>query len=189
MTTSPDTTSSATAESVARVRRIFDGYTGLYAPSVIEEAARYLDDLLVVGERHGHTDPRSDAAGWLVQAAAEATSVKYRRPAQERTGAELAELRTALANAFTANGMEVTPARSPAGVAVAPIPPGPTWGYGDTGLSVVMFSDSGWDLTVNQFRSPAFGIYAPATAAGAVEVACLVYGVLTGAVPDPFRRP
>lgn len=188
MTTSPTPPSAAAAESVARIRKIYDGYTGLYAPSVIEEAARYLDDLLAAAEQHGHTDPRSDAAGWLVQAAAEATSVKYQRPAKERTSDELAELRAALKTAFTARGVTVVPSRGPAGVAVAPIPPGPAWGSG-TGVAVTLYSDSGWELSINRPQSLVHAIYAPATAAGAAEVADLVHGVLTDVVPDPFRRP
>lgn len=188
MTTSTSTTPPAVPTPADRIRRIYAGYTGLYAPSVIEEAAQFLDDLLAVAARHGHTDPRSDAAGWLVQAAAEATSVKYRRPPKERTAAEIGELRAALTTALKERGVPLALSRGPNGVVVAPIPPGPAWGYG-TGLVVTLYADSGWDLLVNQPRSRVHAIYAPATAAGATEVADLVHGVLTGSIPDPFRRP
>jgi len=186
--TTPPATPTPRPASVERIRKIYDSYTGLYAPSVIEEAAQLLDELLAVAHRHGHTDPRSDAAGWLAQAAAEAVSTKYRRPDEDRTAAELAQAWDDLTAAFTTRGLTTVPSRGPRGVAVAPIPPGPAWGYG-TGLAVALYADSGWDLMVNQPSSRVYAIHAPVTAAGAAEVAELVHGVLTGRIPDPFRRP
>lgn len=41
---------------------------------------------------------------------------------------------------------------------------------------------------LNATRTPSCTIHAPATKAGAAEVAQLVHGVLRGDTPDPFRR-
>jgi len=78
-----------------------------------------------------------------------------------------------------------TPVRM--GVGVAPLPGGPTWGM-DRGLAVAMYVDSGWQLMANSERTRVHTIHAPATAAGAAEVAQLVHAVLEGTEPDPFRR-
>lgn len=186
MTTTPSTPPTVPT-SADRVRRIFDGYTGLYAPSVIAEAAAYLDDLFATAARHGHTNPRSDANGWLVQAAAEATSSKYGRPQMDRTGIATAQALADLTTAFQDRGLTVVACQAWVGVAVAPLPEGPVWGYGSAGLAVCLYVDSGWTLSVNRPQSRIHTIYAPVTKEGAAEVADLVHGVLAGSVPDPFR--
>lgn len=177
----------AAPTSADRVRRIFDGYTGLYAPSVIAEAAAYLDDLLATAARHGHTDRHSDTAGWLVQAAAEATSSKYGRPRHDRTGTATMQALADLTAAFQDRDLTIVVCHARMGVAVAPIPDGPAWGYGSAGLAVCLYVDSGWSLSVNQPQSRVYAIHAPVTKEGAAEVAELVHGVLTGSIPDPFR--
>ncbi|MFF4821272.1 hypothetical protein ACFY2K_42595, partial [Kitasatospora sp. NPDC001309] len=152
------------------------------------EATRLLDDLAAAAEKHGHHG--GDAAGWLAQAAAEATSTKHHRMARtERTPAELTELLRALSDAFTELGLTVVPSQGGRGsVAVAPVPGGPTWGINETGLRVSLYIDGGWDLTVNQPQTRVCSIYAPTTEAGAREVAALVAAVLRGDAADPFRR-
>ncbi|SBT93985.1 hypothetical protein GA0115233_107619 [Streptomyces sp. DI166] len=179
--------STPTTDSPARIRRIYDGHAGLYAPSVVDEAAALLDAYLATAEQHGLDRKAADDEGWLALAAAEAVARKYRRPESERTSAELAELSAALRAALTAEGLEVVPTPVRMGVGVAPLPGGPTWGTAG-GLAVALYSDSGWELMLNATRTTAHSICAPVTEAGAAEVARLVHGVLRGDIRDPFRR-
>ncbi|WP_331718500.1 hypothetical protein [Streptomyces virginiae] len=177
----------STTGSSARVRRIYDGHAGLYAPSVVTEAAALLDAYLATADQHGLDQKAADFDGWLALAAAEAVSRKYGRPATERTSAELYELLNHLRTALAAEGLEVvtTPVRM--GVGIAPVPGGPTWGTAG-GLAVALYTDSGWELMLNSAHTTAHTIHAPATKAGATEVAQLVHGVLRGDVADPFRK-
>ncbi|MEW2301956.1 hypothetical protein AB0958_18615 [Streptomyces sp. NPDC006655] len=173
--------------SQARVRRIYDGYAGLYAPSVVAEAAALLDGYLATAEQHGLDQKAADDGGWLALAAAEAVARRYGRPQDERTSAELNQLGRALTAALTAEGLEVVPTPVRMGVGVAPVPGGPRWGT-DGGLAVALYADSGWELMVNALRTTSYTIHAPATVAGASEVAQLVHAVLRGDAADPFRR-
>nr|WP_011265277.1 hypothetical protein [Streptomyces sp. FQ1]AAX51382.1 unknown [Streptomyces sp. FQ1] len=179
--------STPTTDSPTRIRRIYDRHAGLYAPSVVDEAAALLDAYLATAEQHGLDRKAADDEGWLALAAAEAVARKYRRPESERTSAELAELSAALRAALTAEGLEVVPTPVRMGVGVAPLPGGPTWGTAG-GLAVALYSDSGWELMLNATRTTAHSICAPVTEAGAAEVARLVHGVLRGDIRDPFRR-
>ncbi|MCX5286238.1 hypothetical protein [Streptomyces sp. NBC_00198] len=52
---------------------------------------------------------------------------------------------------------------------------------------MALYTDSGWELMVNAPQTRAFTIHAPATEAGALEVARIVRDILTGDTPDPFR--
>lgn len=95
----------------------------------------------------------------------------------------MAGLRTAL----TAEGLEVVDASVRMGVGVAPLAGGPTWGM-NGGLAVALYTGSAWELMLNSHPHDVPHDPAPATEAGASEVARLVHGVLRGDVADPFRR-
>lgn len=184
---------SPTADSPTRIRRIYDGYAGLYAPSVVAEAAALLDAYLATAEQHGLDRKAADDEGWLALSAAEAIARKHRRPETERTFSDLTRLSDALRTTLIAEGLEVALTPVPMGIGVHPLPAGPTWGTdatGDTpsGLAVALYSDSGWELMMNTSRTSSYSIHAPVTEAGAVEVAQLVHAVLRGDAPDPFRR-
>ncbi|NUR01392.1 MAG: hypothetical protein HOY79_34155 [Streptomyces sp.] len=176
-------TDTPSAASRARIRRIYDGYAGLYAPSVVDEAARLLDAYLATAAQH----EANDDDGYLGRAAAEATARKHGRPPAERDLAELNRLSRELIEALTTEGLEIVPTPVRMGVGVAPVPEGPRWGP-DGGLAVALYADSGWELMVNALRTTSYTIHAPATEAGAAEVARLVHAVLRGDVRDPFRR-
>ncbi|MET9484775.1 hypothetical protein [Streptomyces sp. NPDC006638] len=176
-----------TADSPTRVRRIYDRNAGLYAPSVVAEAASLLDAYLATAEQHGLDRKAADEDGWLALSASETVSRKYSRPETERTSAELSTLVRELNAALTAEGLEVVPTQIRMGTGVAPLPGGPTWGM-NGGLAISLYSDSGWQLMANVARTTVHTIYAPATAAGAREVAQLVHAVLRGDATDPFRR-
>ncbi|AZK98784.1 MULTISPECIES: hypothetical protein [Streptomyces] len=177
-----------TTDSATRICRIYERHTALYAPSVVTEAAALLDAYLATAAQHGlHDLEAADDEGWLAVSAAEAIAKKHGRPRTERTSAELHQLVRELVAAFTEEGLEVVPTEVRMGTGVAPVPAGPTWGMAG-GLAVALYTDSGWNLMVNSTRTAVHTIYAPATAAGAREVAQLVHGVLRGDLEDPFRR-
>ncbi|MFJ8798504.1 hypothetical protein [Streptomyces sp. NPDC102487] len=171
-----------------RIRAAYEGHAALYAPSVVTAAAQLLDDLLDAASKHGH-DSDVDGLSWLTVAAAEATSRKYGRPRTERTSTEVYTLHAALSAALDEQGLTREGAWVRMGVAVKPRDDGPSWGLGGTtGLAVALYTDSGWELMVNAPQTRAFTIHAPATEAGAAEVARIVRDILTGDRRDPFRR-
>ncbi|WP_147312447.1 hypothetical protein [Thermomonospora umbrina] len=164
----------------------------LYVPSVITEAGELLADLLAVAERHG-VPPTAEAAGWLVTAAAESVSERHgRRPEPERTAAQARPLIDALTSECVRRGLTTAPARHGGGwdVAVEPVPGGRTWGPARTGLVVRIYADADWHVMVDQRRTRTFTIYAPATPAGAIEVAALLDDIMRGHATNPFAdRP
>ncbi|MFI9040896.1 hypothetical protein [Streptomyces sp. NPDC053726] len=113
----------ASTKSLDRVRKVYAGHVGLYAPSVVTEAAALLD----TAAKYGH-DRQAEGLGWLVTVAAEATSTKYGCPAVERTITEPAELSRALNTALTSESLTTAPARGRSNTAVEPVSGGPTWG-------------------------------------------------------------
>lgn len=175
-----------TAQAYEAVSSYYSRLRTLYAPSVVREAARMLDDLLDVAVRHGHDRASSDLS-WLTTAAAEATSGTYRRPAVERSGAEVTAMLQVLTRALAAEGLTVTNARRRNSVAVDPVPGGPTWGAGGRGLAVALYADATWDLGANLISTRSVSIHAPVTEDGAREVAVIVNSVLRGYISDPFR--
>ncbi|MFJ6085138.1 hypothetical protein ACIQI8_27390 [Streptomyces sp. NPDC092369] len=179
-----------TPQSITHITRHYSGLRALYGPSVITEAALLLDALYGTAGEHGHSrEDRLGRLGGLITAAAEASAGKYGRPAVERTGNEIAALLMALRDAFQGEGLTVTGCQVRLGVAVEPLRTEPRWGLdGRTGLAVAVYSDSGWELLVNQASSTVVSIHAPTTKDGAREVAGIVKGILKGEIADPFRR-
>lgn len=179
-----------TEQSINKISAVYSTYRGLYAPSVITDAARLLDALYETAAGHGH--PREDRLGrlsGLINAAAEATAGKYGRPGTDRTHTDLVSLQAELALAFLDEGLTPAVSRLHMGTAVEPLPDGPRWGADRrTGLAVALYADSGWELMVNQPSTRVFSIHAPATPDGAREVAAIVHGILAGDLADPFRR-
>lgn len=176
-----------TEHSTNEITTWYAGLRALYAPSVIAEAAHLLDALHETADTYGH--PRdSHHLGGLATAAAEATAGKYGRPAATRSLPEITTLHAELGLAFLDEGLTQAVSHVRMGTAVEPLPGGLTWGLGGrTGLAVALYSDSGWELLVNQPRTRVFTIHAPATREGAREVAAIVHGILRGDLPDPFR--
>jgi hypothetical protein len=176
-----------TTDPRTRIERIYQQYAGLYAPSAVDEATTLLDAYLATAAQHGLDRAAADYDGGLARSAADAVARQYTRPATERTSAELSQLVRELNTALTAEGLEVVPTQVRMGTGVAPVSGGPTWGM-NGGLTVALYSDSGWHLMVNAARTTVHTIHAPVTADGAREVARLVHGVLRGDIADPFRQ-
>lgn len=176
-----------TKHSTDKITAWYAGLRSLHAPSVIAEAARLLDALHETADTYGH--PRNSYhLGGLTTAAAEATAGKHGSPPATRSLPEITTLHAALGSAFLDEGLTQAVSRVRMGTAVEPLTGGLTWGLdGRTGLAVALYSNSGWELMVNQPRTRVFTIHAPATPDGAREVAAIVHGILRGDLPDPFR--
>ncbi|MFJ4679080.1 hypothetical protein [Kitasatospora sp. NPDC088783] len=55
------------------------------------------------------------------------------------------------------------------------------------GITVGLRTRGTWELTVNRPGTPVIPVYAPIVDGGAVEVAAVVHGILTGERRDPLQ--
>src|SRR5262249_4294644 len=131
------------------------------------------------GQRHGVT-----AADWtwntdLADACVGVISQRYSRSPKERTNAEIDTMHQTLINALAGLGLTARDGRA----VIVDRP-------GGTDLAVSIWADGGWDLSPYNPGGYArvMPIAAPATEAGAVEVAAIVNDVIAGRRPNPFRE-
>ncbi|MEW1551289.1 hypothetical protein [Streptomyces tsukubensis] len=186
-----DTDNETTTAAYAAVEKAATGLRELYAPSVLDEAAALLADLWAAGGRHGVG--RSEW-GWAVDLASGALSVIARRytdaPDPERTGDQVLALRRDLVEALNSpeTGLSARPGSRTMTV-VDRLPATPRGGlHGDASLVVGIYANGGWDISMNAHGATVVTIAAPATTAGAAEVAALVRAVARGERGNPFRR-
>jgi hypothetical protein len=162
----------------------------LYAPSVLQEAAALLTDLWAAGERHNVT---SKEWGWTVNLPGGALDVIGRRyeeaPAPERTHEQVFALQRDLIEALTSPEIGLTARRGPrAAVVVGRLPETPRGGFhGNADLAVGIYSNGGWDISFDAHGASVVSIVAPASKAGAAEVAAIVRAVARGELGNPFR--
>ncbi|MCX4682580.1 hypothetical protein OG413_46200 [Streptomyces sp. NBC_01433] len=183
--TEPSTEAYAAVEKAAASNRI------LYAPSVVKEAASLLDDMWATGERRGI--PRGEW-GWAVNLPDGVLSVTAHThtsgPVPERTSEEITALCKDLVAALTSAeiGMSVEPGPRKNMTIVRRLPQTPRGGlHGDANLIVGLYSNGGWDISMNADGASVVSIAAPATTAGAAEVAAVVRAVARGELGNPFR--
>jgi hypothetical protein len=164
----------------------------LYAPSVLDQAAALLTDLWATGQRHG-VEPKE--WGWAVDLASgalEAVASRYTRtPDPERTGEQVTALCQHLTAALTSAeiGLTVRPNPRKNWAIVERLPETPRGGRdGNAALVVGIYSNGGWDISMNADGASVISVVAPATAAGAAEVAAFVRAVARGELGNPFRR-
>ncbi|MEY6567118.1 hypothetical protein AB8B12_19710 [Streptomyces sp. PGLac3x] len=162
----------------------------LYAPSVLGEAAVLLTDLWAAGGRHGIEYTEWDGAVNLPSGVLEVVAERYTRTLDtERTGDEVTALAEDLVAALTEIGLTILPGTRKHLIVVQrrpQTPPGGRWG--DANLIVGIYSNrAGWNLNANADGATVLNIAAPATTAGAAEVAALVRSVAHGERGRPFR--
>ncbi|MFH8620143.1 hypothetical protein ACH4E8_34385 [Streptomyces sp. NPDC017979] len=136
----------------------------LYVPSVLEQAAELLTDLWSAGERHGVT---AAEWGWTVDLASGALDVvarRYERPEKERTVEETLTLARHLLEALTSDEIGLSAKLGPR-------------------ASVIV--ERGADTPRG---APLLTIAAPASQAGASQVAEIVRALVHGELGNPFRR-
>ncbi|MBZ3918133.1 hypothetical protein [Streptomyces acidiscabies] len=178
------------AEAYAAVEKAAASLRCLYAPSVLEHAAELLTDLWAAGERHGVT---TSDWGWAADLPGGALSVvarRYERPETERTGQETMALARHLLEALTSDEIGLSAKLGPrASVVVERSSATPRGGFhGDANLIVGIYSNGGWDLAFNQNGASVLSIVAPASQAGASQVAEIVRALVHGEIGNPFRR-
>jgi hypothetical protein len=178
-------------EAHTAVAKAAKGRHALYVPSVLEQAAELLTDLWATGKRHG-VDPGDWAAvAGLADACVDVTSRQYgSAPDPERTGEQVValchELIEALASAEI--GLSARPGPRKNMALVDRLPETPRVGHHGGDLVVGIYSNSGWDISMNASGAAVVSIAAPATTAGATEVAALVQAVARGELGNIFRR-
>lgn len=180
-----------TTEAYAAVEKAAKSLRSLYAPSVLQHAAALLTDLWAAGERHGVERKEWSWATDLASGALEVIASRYTHTHDpERTGEQVFALRRDLIEALTSAeiGLSARPGSRTLTV-VDRLPETPRGGFhGDADLVVGIYSNGGWDISMNADGATVVSIAAPATTAGASEVAALVRAVARGELGNPFRR-
>jgi hypothetical protein len=180
-----------TTEAYAAVEKAAKSLRSLYAPSVLQHAAALLTDLWAAGEKHGVERKEWSWAADLASGALEVIASRYTHtPGTERTGEQVFALRRDLIEALTSAeiGLSARPGSRTLTV-VDRLPETPRGGFhGDANLVVGIYSNGGWDISMNADGATVVSIAAPATTAGAAEVAALVRAVARGELGNPFRR-
>lgn len=180
-----------TTEAYAAVEKAANSRRALYVPSVLEHVAELLTDLWATGERHGVTP--SDW-GWVADlpgGALDAVSRQYdRTPDPERTPEQVRALQRDLLDALTSDELGLTANLGPrAQVVVERGPDTPRGGFhGDANVTVGIYTDGGWDIAFDQHGASVMSIVAPASQAGASQVAEIVRAFVRGELGNIFHH-
>lgn len=174
-------------EAYASVEKAANSRRSLYVPSVLEHAAELLTALWATGEQHGVTPTEW---GWTTDLAGGTLDVVARQyesaPKPERTVEQVLSLQSHLTDALKELGLTARPG-SP-GVIVNRGPDTPRGGYhGDADIDVRIYSDGGWAFSFAVDRASVMSIVAPASQAGAAEVAEVVRAFVRGELGNVFR--
>ncbi|MFD5328939.1 hypothetical protein [Streptomyces sp. NPDC127092] len=178
-------------EAYAAVEKAAKSRRALYVPSVLEHAAELLTDLWAAGERHGVT---ASDWGWVADlpgGALDAVSRQYERtPDPERTSDQVRALQRDLLAALTSDELGLTASLGPrAQVVVERGPDTPRGGFhGDANVTVGIYTNGGWDIAFDQHGASVLSIVAPASTAGASQVAEIVRAFVRGELGNIFRH-
>jgi hypothetical protein len=175
-------------EAYAAVEKAANSRRALYAPSVLEHAAELLTALWAAGEQHGVTPAEW---GWTTDLSGGTLDVVSRQyesaPKPERTIAKIVSLHGHLVHAL--NELGLTARLGGPGVIVTRGPDTPRGGRdGDADVEARIYSDGGWALTFAADGAPVLGIVAPASEAGASQVAEIVRAFVRGELGNIVRR-
>ncbi|MYR41264.1 hypothetical protein [Streptomyces sp. SID5910] len=160
----------------------------LYAPSVLEHAAELLTALWAAGEKHGVPVSEWSWTGDLAGSALGAVARQYESaPKPERTVAQVVALQGHLVSALTELGL--TARLGGPGVIVERGPDTPRGGFhGDADIDVRIYSDGGWTFSFEAQGASVMSIVAPASQAGASQVAEIVRAFVRGELGNLFSR-
>ncbi|WP_431776498.1 hypothetical protein [Streptomyces cucumeris] len=172
----------AAVEKAAKERR------ALYVPSVLEHAAELLTALWAAGEKHGVAPAEW---GWVSDLAGGTLDVVSRQyesaPKPERTVAQVVSLQGHLVSALKELGL--TARLGGPGVIVDRGPDTPRGGFhGDADVDVRIYSDGGWAFSFAADGASVMSIVAPASEAGASQVAEITRAFVRGELGNVFRR-
>ncbi|MFB7584594.1 hypothetical protein [Streptomyces hydrogenans] len=174
-------------EAYAAVEKAAKSRRALYVPSVLEHAAELLTDLWAAGEKHGVAQGEWTWVTGLADASVDVVARQYESaPKPERTVEQVLALQGHLTSALTELGLTARPG-SP-GVIVSRGPDTPRGGFnGDADIDVRIYSDGGWAFAFAVDGASVMSIVAPASQAGASQVAEIVRAFVRGELGDVFR--
>ena len=189
-TDSPATDGPAfSTEAYAAVEKAAKGRRALYVPSVLEHAAELLTALWATGEQHGVTPAEWNWVSDLAGGTLDVVSRQYEyesAPKPGRTIAEIVSLQGHLVSALKELGL--TARLGGPGVIVDRGPDTPRGGYhGDADIDVRIHSDGGWAFSFAAQGAPVMSIVAPASQAGASQVAEIIRAFVRGELGNVFR--
>ena len=182
------------AAAYAAVEKAADSRCSPHAPSVLERAAELLTDLWATGERHGVTTTEWDWTVDLAGSVLDIVALRCGRPESEGATTEVFALARYLLEALTSDEMGLTAKLGPSGPGTSVIvtrgpdtPRGP-WRDAGADVEVRIRSDGGWDFTFAAPGASVMSIVAPASKAGAFQVAETVRAFVSGELGNVFRR-
>jgi hypothetical protein len=171
-----------TTEAYAAVEKAANSRRSLYVPSVLEHAAELLTDMWATGEKHGVTPSDWDWTGDMAGSTLDVVSRQYdSAPKPERTIAQIASLHRYLIAALTSGKLGLTARLDDSGVIVKRGPDTPRGGrHGDADVDVRIYSDGGWGFSFAVDGASVMPIVAPASQAGAHQVAEVIRAFICG---------
>ncbi len=178
-----------TTEAYAAIEKAANSRRSLYVPSVLDHAAELLTALWAAGEKHGVAPAEW---GWTTDLAGGTLDVVSRQyesaPKPERTAAEIVSLQGHLIAAVKELGLTARLGGPGLSVIVERGPDTPRGGYdGDAEVEARIYSDGGWAFSFAAQGASVMSIVAPASAAGASQVAEIVRAFVRGELGDVFR--
>lgn len=175
-------------EAYAAIAKAAKSRRSLYAPSVLEQAAELLTAVWAAGEKHGVTPADWGWTTDLTGGTLDVVSRQYESaPEPVRTIAKIVSLNGHLVHALNELGLNAR--LGGPGVIVPRTPETPRGGRdGDADVEARIYSDGGWALTFNQEGAPVTTIVAPASEAGASQVAEIVRAFVRGELGNVVRR-
>ncbi|MFD8992279.1 hypothetical protein ACFVZ4_30060 [Streptomyces goshikiensis] len=177
-------------EAYAAVEKAAKSRRALYVSSVLEHAAGLLTDLWAVGEKHGVALGDWAWTSGLADASVDVVARQYGTPDPERTPEETLALAQHLLEAMTSDEIGLN-ARIGPRVNVVLVKRGsdaPSGGIGgDADLAIGIWSNGGWDISLNRHGASVLSVVAPASRAGASQIAETVRALVHGELGDPFR--
>ncbi len=178
------------ADAHAAVEAASEKQPALYVPSVLEHAAELLTSLWAIGGEHSRPPAQWSWTSDMAEGALDLAACPYERDLEtERTDAKVAALTGFLLAALASEEISLT-ARLGArrdSVLVDRGPATPRGGrHGDSDLLVAITNDGGWFFAFSDEHIRRMKVMAPASPAGAYEVAETIRAFVHGELGDVF---
>lgn len=177
-----------TTEAYAAVEKTAASRRALYVPSVMEHAAELLTDLWATGEKHGVAQGEWAWVASLADASLDVVARQYESaPNPHRIPAKVVSLQGHLIGALTSRELGLTARLAGPGIIVDRGPDTPRGGRdGDADIEVRIYTDGGWSFSFAADGASAMSIVAPASEAGASQVAEIIRAFVRGELDNVF---
>lgn len=181
------------AEAYAAVEAAAERLPALYVPSVLEHAAELLSSLWAIGGEHSVPPAQWSWTENMAEGVLDLAACPYERDLEiERTDAEVVSLTGFLFEALVSEEIGLGARLSARGdhVVVERGPATPRGGRsGDSDVLVAIASDGGWFFAFSDMHVRRVPVMAPASPAGAHDVAEAIRAFVHGEFGDVFARP